>query len=385
MTRTLSLARSPITLALLALGASPALHAADFKAGEWDLSVGGIVNAYYTTAKCSGDAVTGLGLGTKGLGCGGKDSTTTIGNGLLPNVLSVSAKTHQEGYDIGATLMIGSAVSSTDSISNNNNVDIRQGFFTFGNAGMGTVKLGRDYGLFGSNAVLGDMTLIGAGAPVRATQGNRVTLGHVGAGYTYLGHYGQLAYTLPAMGDFGLTAALMSPVDAYANANATADKSPQLQALATLKLGSAGKAWLGIKSQKFVGANGADGFTASGTEVGASYTLGALSLMGNLQSGKGLGVLADGDSGSQKQTNTLLQATYQATGKLKLGLGHGQTKLKEATGNNLESTTSTTVGGYYGLTKSVTLVAESTSTTSKAADGAKAKLSGVALGGILFF
>ena len=385
MTRTHHLRRSALASALLALGASPALHAADFKAGEWDLSVGGIVNAYYTTAKCSGDAVTGLGLGTKALGCGGKDSTTTVGNGLLPNVMSVSAKTRQEGYDIGATLMIGSAVSSTDSISNNNNVDVRQGFLTFGHAEMGTIKLGRDYGLFGSNAVLGDMTLLGAGAPVRATQGNRVTLGHVGAGYTYLGHYGQVAYTLPAMGDFSLTAALMSPVDAYANANATADKSPQLQVLATLKLGGAGKAWLGVKSQKFVGANGAADFTASGTEVGASYSLGSVSLMANLQTGKGLGVLADGDSGSQKQSNTLVQATWQATPKLKLGLGVGQTKLKEATGNNLESTSSTTLGAYYGLTKSLTLVAESTGTTSKAADGSQAKLSGVALGGILFF
>lgn len=376
--------RTPVAIALLALGCT-SLHAADFKAGEWDLSLSGIVNAYYTSVSCSGDAVTGLGLGTKALGCGGKDDATTIGNGLLPNVISVGAKTRQEGLDISATLMIGAAVSSDSSIANNNNVDVRQGFVTFGNADIGTFKLGRDYGLFGATAILSDMTLVGAGAPVKATQGNRVTLGHIGAGYSYLGHYGQIGYTLPAMGDFSLSLGVMSPVEPYANATATASKTPQLQALGTLKLGSAGKVWLGVKSQKFDGVGGADGFTMSGTEIGASYTLGALSLLGNVQMGTGLGVLADGDNGDQKQTNTLLQATFQATPKLKLGLGIGQTKLKDATANNLESTTSTTAGAYYGLTKSLTLVGELTRTTSKAADGNEAKLGGVALGGILFF
>ena len=51
---------------------------------------------------------------------------------------------------------------------------------------MGTFKLGRDYGVFGANAILNDMTLLGAGAPTQATQRGRVTLGHIGAGYTYL-------------------------------------------------------------------------------------------------------------------------------------------------------------------------------------------------------
>jgi len=385
-TRTHTAARSPIALALLGLaGAWGSAQAADFKAGEWDLSLGGIVNAYYTTASCSGDTVTGLGLGTQALGCSGKDKTTTIGNGLLPNVLSLSGKTKQEGYDISATLMIGSAVSSNSSIANNNNVDVRQGFVTFGNADMGTVKLGRDYGLFGATAILSDMTLLGVGAPVNGTQANRVSLGHIGAGYSYLGHYGQIAYTLPAMGDFSLSAALLSPVDPFANSNATASNTPQVQALATLKLGNAGKVWAGLKQQKFDGVSPAKDFTMSGTEVGASYTLGSVGLLANLQQGKGLGVLADGDNGDGKSNNMLVQATWQASAKTKLGLSHGQTKLKDQTGSNLESTTNTTLGLYHGLTKSLTLVAETSSTQSKAANGNKAKMSGVALGGILFF
>lgn len=373
--------RTLIAAALAIAGCSA--HAVELKAGEWDLNIGGIVNAYYTHTSCSGSqAVGGLALATQGLGCGGTTGRTVIGNGLLPNALTTTAKTRQEGLDISATLMIGAAVASGDAISNNSNVDVRQGFVTFGNADMGTVKLGRDYGLFGHTAILGDMTLLGAGAPVSATQRNRVTLGHIGSGYTYLGTYGQVAYSLPASGGFSATVALVSPVDAAGTAF-TGRNSPQLQALATVAF-SGGKAWLGAKSQKFDGpAN--TGFTMNGVEVGASVTAGALGFAANLQSGKGLGVLSDSDSGNRKQTNVLLQATWQATPKTKLGLNWGESKLKDGAASDLRGNTNVTAGLYYGLTKSVTLVGELSRTTSKPVVGNSARMNGVALGGIVFF
>ena len=377
---------TPIQLALLALtaGLAGGAQAADIKAGEWDLSIGGIVNAYYTSVSCSGDTVGGLALGGKGLGCGGKSNATTVGNGLLPNVLSVGAKTRQDGYDIGGLLMVGAAVSSSDAISNNNNVDIRQGYMTFGNASMGTVKIGRDYGSFGLNAVLSDMTLLGAGAPVNATQANRVTLGHIGAGYSYAGNYGQIAYSSPATGGVTVNVAALSPVNAFANASYIAANSPQLQLQAVMAF-DGGKAWVGGKSQKFNGTGSTAGFTMNGMELGGSLKLGSLGLLGNFQSGKGLGVLADGDNGNQDQRATLLQATYQATDKLKAGLSWGETRLKGGAGTDLRSNTNTTLGLYHSLTKSVTLVGELSQTNSKSVAGGNAKMGGVALGGILFF
>jgi len=371
--------RIAITAALTAAGSA---HAADFKAGEWDLSLGGIVNAYYTHTSCSGSqAVGGAALATQGLGCGGTEGRTVIGNGLLPNALTTTAKTRQEGLDISATLMIGAAVASGDAISNNNNVDVRQGFVTFGNAEIGSVKLGRDYGLFGSSAILGDMTLLGAGAPVAATQRNRVTLGHIGSGYTYLGTYGQMAYTLPASDGFSATIALMSPVDSGA---AIGRSEPQLQALATAKF-DGGKFWLGVKHQKFEGTGSAASFTMNAAEVGASFSAGPLGFAANVQSGKGLGVLTDGDSGNRKQTNLLLQATWQATAKTKFGLNWGESRLKDGAATDLRSNTNVTAGLYYGLTKSVTLVGELSRMTSKPVAGDSARMNGVALGGIVFF
>jgi len=381
--------RQPIALAVLALGACSALHAAEFKAGDWDLSVGGIVNAYYTTASCTGSqnfTTPVVALATKATGCGGADGVTTVGNGLLPNVLSIGGKTKQEGYDISATLMVGSAVATSSAIGQNSVVDVRQGFFTFGNADMGTVKLGRDYGIFGANAILTDMTLVGVGSPTNLTQNGRVSLGHIGAGYSYLGHYGQIAYTAPAMGAVTISGGLMSPVNNTLGASAaTAKRSPQVQLQAAVKL-DMGKVWIGGKQQKFEGTT--DSFTMHGVELGTSMNFGAFGLLANVQSGKSLGVWSDADNPGQKQVNTLLQGTYQATAKAKLGLSYGISKMKKmdsTVDSNLKSNANTTVGLYYGLTKSVTLVTEVSNTQSKNFGGEKAKQKGLALGGILFF
>jgi len=357
--------------------------AADFKAGDWDLSVGGIINAFYTHTNCSGSqAVGGLALATQALGCGGVAGRTVIGNGLLPNALITSAKGRQDGIDIGATLMIGAATASDDAIGNNSNVDVRQAFATFGDPTMGTFKLGRDYGIFGQAAILGDMTLFGAGAPVAATQRNRVTLGHIGAGYTYLGTYGQISYTTPALNGFAGTVAVVSPVDTNGNVY-TAKSAPQLQAAGSFAL-SGGKVWAALKSQKFDGpAN--DGFTMNGAEIGGSVSLGAFGLLANVQSGKGLGVLSDGDSGPRKQTNYLVQGTFQAADKVKLGLNWGESRLRDGATTDLRSNSNATAGLYYGLTKSLTLTAELSRTQSKDVEGDTATLKGVAAGGILFF
>lgn len=376
---------SPRLLALASLAAlGCSAQAAGFKAGDWDMTVGGFINAYYTHTNCSGPQVGGLALGAKALGCGGTSGRTVVGNGLLPNALITTAKTTQEGYDISATMMIGAAVSSSDSISNNSNVDVRQGFMTIGNADMGTVKLGRDYGMFGANAILSDMTLLGAGAPVNGTQANRVTLGHIGAGYTYLGHYGQIAYTLPTMGPVTATVGLYSPVSSFANVY-IAKNQPQVQLHADVKAGD-GKVWVGMKHQAFMNStNNADTFNMNGYEVGGSLPLGAFNLLANFQTGKGIGVLADGDSGNAKQRNALVQGTFQATPKAKLGLSYGQSRMKDGTGTAFKSNTNLTGGLYFGLTKSVTLVAELSQTQSKNFQGDKSKMNGVALGGILFY
>jgi predicted porin len=377
-------------LGALAVAGTQGAQAVDFKAGDWNLALGGIVNAYYTQVSCSGDAVGGLALGGKGLGCGGENNRTTIGNGLLPNGLVTSATSRQGDYDVKALIGIYNATATDSAIAANSGVDVRQAYFTFGNADMGTIKLGRDNGIFGS-VIFADMTLIGAGAPVQATQRGRVTLGHIGAGYSYVGYYGQIAYSAPkSASGIGFDVALLSPVadTPLLTAPAYSSKtSPQVQAQVSYAAGGF-KGWLGAKSQKFgATAPGAPDFTMSGVEVGVSYQAGPVGVVANFQGGKGLGILSDADQGDNKSKAYFVQATYKATDKLKVGLSYGISRNDDnnvGTGG-LKSNANLTAGAYYSLNSVITLVGEIGQTRSKGFAGGEGKMNGVSLGGIIFF
>ena len=378
-------------LTALAAASLHSAHAVEIKSGDWTVSVGGIVNAYYTAVSCSGDAVGGLALGGKGLGCGGQGERTTIGNGLLPNGLVTSAASTQGGYDVKALIGIYNSTATDSAIGQNSVVDVRQAYFTFGNAGMGTVKLGRDYGIFGANAILSDMTLLGAGAPVQATQRGRVTLGHIGAGYTYLGNYGQMMYSTPkSASGIGFDVALMSPVadtPIVAASVYTAKSSPQVQAQVTFAQDGF-KGWLGAKSQKFTTVTpGVNDLTMSGFEVGGSLTVGAASVLANVQAGKGLGILSDADQGDTKSKNYLLQGTFKTSEKLKLGASYGLSENDSNTvgTRGLKSNANLTLGAYYSLNSVITLVGEVGQTRSKSFGTLSTRMNGVSLGGIIFF
>jgi predicted porin len=392
-----------LAAALAAAGMSTA-QAVEMKAGDWTVNVGGIINAYYTYVNCDGNATGGL--ASAGVGCGGNDSRTTIGNGLLPSGLITSVKGNKNGYDIGGTIGIMVHAATNSGVAENSNVDVRQAFLTIGQEGMGSVKIGRDYGIFGANAILSDMTLLGVGAPVQATQRGRVTLGHIGAGYAYLGTYGQIAYTTPEVEGVKLTAALVSPVDTATNISGN---GPQFQAVASYSPAQLTglKAWIGYKHQKFDATPGAPAFfqldPATGAivqrpgvaggqefrmnagEIGASYNAGQFGLLANYQRGDGLGIVTDGDQGDTKQEHWLVQGTFSPVEKVKLGLSYGQSENVDAIGAQFENNRNLTAGVYYSLTKEVTLVGEISTTRSELANGAEDRMKGAAVGAIFFF
>jgi predicted porin len=365
--------------------------AVDIKAGDWTVGIGGIVNAYYTGVSCGGDDVGGLALGGRALGCGGEDRRTTVGNGLLPNALLATVSSNQGGFDVAAKIGIYAATATDSAISQNSQVDVRQAYFTFGNETLGTFKLGRDYGIFSHNAILGDMTLIGAGAPVQATQRGRVTLGHIGAGYIYPGNYGQIAYTTPKNASgIGADIGVMSPVldtPIVAGSRYSTRSSPQFQARLNFDQGGF-RAWLGAKAQRFESnTEGVDDLNMHGFEVGASWQEGAFGLFANAQAGKALGILSDADQGDTKSKNFLVQGTYRVTDALKLGLSWGRSANDDDTAGagGLKSNANLTAGAYYALNSVITLVAEVGQTRSKNFAGNTARLNGGSVGGIIFF
>src|SRR5712691_6573101 len=146
--------------AALALGSASAVHAEiGFKAGAWDLSFSGNVNGFMTRNNCDASATTING----GLACGGPKELA-IESGLLPSALVFGAKSSQSGFDIGVTLGFYPGITSSATRKHGigaSTIDMRQNFLTFGTKAGGTVKVGRDIGMFGSDAILADMPLLG--------------------------------------------------------------------------------------------------------------------------------------------------------------------------------------------------------------------------------
>src|SRR5467141_4928933 len=400
--------------AALALGGTSAVHAEiGFKAGAWDLSFSGNVNGFATWNKCdnSATAVNGGLACNNGVG-GGKEQA--IESGLLPSALVFGAKTSQSGWDIGWTIGFYPGITSSSTGKSGigrSNIDARQNFLTFGDKSWGTVKVGRDIGIFGSDAILSDMTLLGVGSGAGAKGGGNTTLGRIGVGYIYTDWIPQISYSSPNYGGFQYAAGVFQGMDVFrfsGNANSatlTQHETPGLQAKASYEWGGqiSGKAWVGGLTQK-VKARSSDNAPAGGSVSGQAFDIGAKVNSGGLEgvlyayTGDGVGTTAIGfDAASfaggtlekRKSKGWYAQGTYKI-GKWKPGISYGESKLdlasnEPANGNLVKSNKSLVLGLYYSLTPSLNLVAEYIPTTAQNQAGQEVKDKVLALGAILFF
>src|SRR5712691_4523689 len=112
-------------------GASAANAFGPIKAGDWDLSIGGEVNGFFTYTHCDNNANPVGG----GLACitGNQKSTSAIQSGLLPSFLVFTAKTTQEGFDIGATIGFypGINIAGGPAALGGSAINMRQNFLFF--------------------------------------------------------------------------------------------------------------------------------------------------------------------------------------------------------------------------------------------------------------
>ena len=148
--------------AVLALSAS-ANAGIIIPAGDWTVDIGGNMNSFYTHKKTDLSGSATIGSTTYG-GSGSLTDGNTIGTGLLPSAFGVGAKTRQNDIDTAVQFSFFTGSSSgTGAAGGSNTLNIRQAFLTFGDKSWGQFKLGRDLGVFGSDAILSDMTLLGVG------------------------------------------------------------------------------------------------------------------------------------------------------------------------------------------------------------------------------
>src|SRR5262249_7804602 len=110
-----------------------------------------------------------------GLATAAQKNSNAISGGLLPSSIQVSVNTRQMGIDIGAYFgvyvggnnvnwgFLGANTAGAPFGLGTPGIDFRQVYGTIGTPTFGTVKIGRDLGLFASDAILNDLTIFGVG------------------------------------------------------------------------------------------------------------------------------------------------------------------------------------------------------------------------------
>jgi predicted porin len=405
----------------------------EVNAGDWKIDFSGNVNAFYVGAGCDNSA-TAVVVG--GLTCTGNHAAS-VRNGLLPAALVFSATTRQDDFDIDVTVGFYPGINSSAAAGVNGpglpsalatpGIDARQIYFTFGDTSWGTVKMGRDIGLFGKDAILDDMTLLGVGSTGGNVAPSNTSLGRIGIGYIYTDWQPQITYTTPNYSGFTGSAGIFQPLYASgalagavlpgqpADAIYRSHNEPQFQIGVSYAWGDpkatdtlSGKGWVDVVSQRAKASNtdilanerGAN-TSFTGTAVDGGVKLDVVGFEGVLYGywGKGVGttglyILPTSALGEKRESEGgYIQATYKLN-KLKLGLSYGLSELKPARDEAplqgridlLKRNSSGVFGAYYSLTKSITLVGEYIYTRTEAwNNGFSARENDIAIGGILFF
>ena len=382
-----------------------------FNVGPATIKFGGSINALYVHDNPdTPSATTGV---VGGLASVGDNSSSSVRNGLLPGFLTIDATTTQGGLDIGAHFGMYPGINSAawGALGANNGgqptalatsgIDFRQTYLTVGGS-FGQVKMGRDIGLFASEAILNDITLLSSGSPGNNVAPSNTTLGRIGSGYIYTDFQPQITYSTPNFGGFQVSAGVFQPLLSL-TAPAQTNTSPGFQAKMTFDKDFGGfstRLWASGVTQHHEtlaeGVGGLTSYTGQGLDLGGKFTVGPFTATGSWYTAKGLGTtvlgLFDTDSlGNPRKSDGFYVQGLASFGKVSVGASYGESNLdltgtETATGNDLVKTNSSYVGQLrYGLTSWVTLIGEYVHTKSEAHSGNEAESDALALGAILFF
>jgi predicted porin len=390
-------------------------------AGDWTLDVNGNVNAFaiMTSAddKKVGTTVTGGYAAYED--ASGEDKSYAINTGLLPAWLGFTGTTRQNDLDVSFTISFQPNVSDNQSSGMGDTLTPlnRQAFVTFGDKSWGSVKLGKDLGIFAGDAILNDMTLLGVGLAGQRS-GGVTTLGGIGSGYIYPAWKGKIAYTTPNMNGFQATIAITNPDQGQDQGAGTVNGNYHQDRFGIEGKASyswtgdvAGKVWASFATYDRTGSTGTnaanvagsyvqDDFTTTAYDIGATVTSGNLGLVAYYYNAEGAGHSLNllGGEGVYNNGSALkkrdgdggyVQATYVIPTGTKLGVAYGVNNLDEASGETgtflVEKNERWTVGAYHPLTKHLNLVAEYNRAESEAHNGNDADSDSLSLGAILFF
>lgn len=378
--------------------------------GPVDIALSGSINAFYVGSdKDRNNQPVALGA------VGGRQDTSAVRNGLLPGFLKIDVTTTEDGVTYGGHFGLYPGINSVEYTNGANSggapqglatsgIDFRQVYLTIASDSFGEFKAGRDIGLFGSEAILNDMLLLGVGAGGSNGAPSNTSLGHIGTGYIYTDFQPQITYTTPDFNGFKASVGIFQPLDAVPvlGPRLSGHETPGVQGKLTYDFKSGdigGRIFAGGIMQE-LSANIDAGepqnaeTTAYALEVGGKLSYGGASVLGYYYNGEGVGttglfygsVAANGEA--RDSEGFLVQASYTFD-RVTLGASYGASYLDLAPGEGpsilVEKNESTAFQARYALRKWATLVGEYIHTEATAHDGSDATEDLFAIGTIIFF
>jgi len=423
-------------LIIAAVGASAVLgsgaaSAVEFQTSDWTFSATGNVNVHYIYTRCD-DQPTGTVAGSllcnidPALAPTADEDSSGIANGLLPAAIVFGASTTQNDIDVGTTFGFYPGIASNDfglngpNIQNGDvqqngldttNLDLRQVFLTFGNETMGTFKFGRDFGLFGFDAIINDMTIPGVGVSqvFGATSPVNTTLGSIGFGYIYTDTPAQMNYETPSIGGLTGTIGIFQPYDALnlsgfsAQTAGSTSEQPGFHGKLAYEWAGGLPGFLSVSGitqdvTQLTNPGGVlvnDKERAYGADATANVTFGGLNLLASYYFTKGwghTGFLFDGFdvNGERRESDGYLGQVTYTIANTKFGVNYGVNSLDAnavdaANPTLLDKNSKYTVGVYHNLTPNLTLLAEYSDAKSEAQNGGEINTDNINVGAFVAF
>jgi hypothetical protein len=388
MNKKMQQAISKLSIAAVLAAGSISANAFEFENDGWTLSLHGNVNANYIRQTCDSSATV---VNAAFLCNSGTEDASAISNGYLPTSLEIGLATHNNGYDVAVTFATDSGLDENQAFNNtdNGNNNGSRIWLTVGNKDMGSVLLGRNWGLFGYDATFQDMSVYSVGGPFFTNSPANTSLGGAGTGYIFLDRITQATWTLPTSDAWVAQIGAFQPLDLFGGAE-TGSERVGFQGRLRFNYDGGFVSVTGINQDVDTGPQD---FNASAYDLTAQYNIGNLALTGSYYMSDGFGhtgLLIDAfdvNNDAKESDGYYVQAQY-TLGSTRFGVVYGETNVDNVTGetaNALEEKSKITLGVYHSLASSITLTAEYSQVEAENVAGGELENDVFAVGAIYFF
>ena len=334
--KNMKFAYKPLSIACLTLAAASANGAVTIydDAEVATVSVDASINTFYVNSSIDG-------------GPNGDREQSRVKMGFLPNWLGMSFSKQVGDMKVGGRSSFWVTINDTNTGVTSTGIDVRQFYATL-DADWGQVLLGKDFTLFNRSNIFLDEILLGYGNvndTLGLVDGQGVSFGNIGSGYTYPFPASQIRYTSPTFaGGLKVAVALVDP----SPVNGAADREesvPRIEGEVTYSTefdGGSVTAWVGFLNQSSESSMG--DVDSTGTSYGVKVGFGGVSLHASGYSGEGIGILLgpteaalglaqvtmyDTDYNELDSQGYLLQASYTLDAN-RFVLSYGENEVENA-------------------------------------------------------